>query len=1015
MSKNTKKGTEKNKKVSKSKPANKKASKKVDTKKVDTKETVDEKKVEVKATEPIEQPVESTPTESKKEETEVAKEEVEVVKEEATPFEEEKVEKKPRKEKKPRQSLVNVPKSLRLVTQIALLLAFVFTFITMFVPLGDPAYNGNGLLLALFNGGANQNVIFSTILMMTASIIDLVCVIVTVKQQECKSYSSLIALFANIAFILINIKTNVLSGGLIAAAAAGALFSLVVVILNLFPFIVSRKDKKDFRPRLYIIMNTLVYLVVLAILFLPFNILGSVFTDTNVIFLAFLNGINFSNAAFALGAIFTCLIVLYAVKFDKALKCYLLDKEGFDEYSRKLTCLGIAEGAIFFLAVIIVRIVNNYTSADKVAFNTITYIPFALSSLAVVIQSYFMGKNEVINEIIKKIELKDIKVEELTEEEKAALKIRRNSIALIIFETVLVGTLVGSFFLQFLAVNTTDGVINASYTAYDLIMGFKNEAQSFAIVGYLFLVAALANIFLYVFSICALLSGAKSKTTISKVSTITSYASLLVLASASLYYLASVKSTPKILEAYFPDLPLEEYITDLLDRLSISSQLTYPALAVTLVMICMLLLKPITKIEVESAKLADDRIMVGAGDGGHGEDDEGEGGHGSGDEIDKVSLVDDNLITFDNCPTFTEIDGKKAEFDEDYANRKKQLFENPTLPKLVNYVVDYAKNSRLHLFYKKEDIATFLAGLASAKLSILQGMSGTGKTSLPKIFLEAIYGNCEIVEIESSWRDKNELLGYYNEFSRVYSPKKFTRALYKAVLNPSIVTFIVLDEMNLSRIEYYFSDFLSLMENEEDKREIRLLNNQIFNVYGNARHSYTALKDNHTIMIPKNVWFVGTANRDESTFEISDKVYDRAYTMNFDHRAVSPDKFEDPMKQKFLEYNALKKLFDEAPAVNFSVENNEVIKEVEKALRPYNISFGNRIARQIETFVRVYCNCFNKPEDIVDEALETILLSKVVHKLEYKNVRNKDELIHTFKRLKLNRCVEFINKLEEEF
>jgi hypothetical protein len=58
-------------------------------------------------------------------------------------------------------------------------------------------------------------------------------------------------------------------------------------------------------------------------------------------------------------------------------------------------------------------------------------------------------------------------------------------------------------------------------------------------------------------------------------------------------------------------------------------------------------------------------------------------------------------------------------------------------------------------------------------------MSGTGKTSLPKIVAEALMSVCDIVEVESSWRDKNELLGYYNEFSKLYTPKKFTQALYK--------------------------------------------------------------------------------------------------------------------------------------------------------------------------------------------------------------------------------------------
>ncbi|MDE7306474.1 MAG: AAA family ATPase, partial [Clostridia bacterium] len=252
---------------------------------------------------------------------------------------------------------------------------------------------------------------------------------------------------------------------------------------------------------------------------------------------------------------------------------------------------------------------------------------------------------------------------------------------------------------------------------------------------------------------------------------------------------------------------------------------------------------------------------------------------------------------FDACPAFTELDSKIELFNGELANRRSLLFENLTLPDLVRFVVDYARECRLHLSYSVEDIATFVAGLGASRLTILQGMSGTGKTSLPKIFAEAIMGNCEIVEIESSWRDKNELLGYYNEFSKCFTPKKFTQCLYKAKLNSAVPTFIVLDEMNLSRIEYYFSDFLSLMEHEEDKREIKLLNVKLYRTENGVKLPYTALSEGHTIKIPSNVWFIGTANRDESTFEISDKVYDRAQTMNFYKRAPKIQSFSQPLTQ----------------------------------------------------------------------------------------------------------------------
>ncbi len=369
----------------------------------------------------------------------------------------------------------------------------------------------------------------------------------------------------------------------------------------------------------------------------------------------------------------------------------------------------------------------------------------------------------------------------------------------------------------------------------------------------------------------------------------------------------------------------------------------------------------------------------------------------------------------DPCPAFTDIDRRYESLRTEVDAAAGAAFESPALPEIVNFVVNYARDSRLHLYYTPEDIATFIAGLGTTRLTILQGMSGTGKTSLPKIFAEAILGVCDLVEVESAWRDKNELLGYYNEFSRIYTPKKFTQALYRARLFPERPTFIVLDEMNLSRIEYYFSDFLSLMENEPDRRAIKLLGTPLYRKREGRRYRYLGLTEGTTIKIPENVWFIGTANRDESTFEISDKVYDRAHTMNFNKRAPKIRSAGEPIPQRFISTAELCRLFDEAKAnVYFDIESSSVISEVEALLVPYNISFGNRIANQIEDFVKIYAACFGGSERAIADGVERILLSKVVAKLEFKSVDDKEELAAELERLGLMRCRDFVMSLNED-
>ena len=418
----------------------------------------------------------------------------------------------------------------------------------------------------------------------------------------------------------------------------------------------------------------------------------------------------------------------------------------------------------------------------------------------------------------------------------------------------------------------------------------------------------------------------------------------------------------------------------------------------------------ILQLGIALAKISSDKVrveykVVGAG-----------AGAGVGSGIMPTSTNDSEETGFDPIPAFSELDWSVNKFEAEYKRRMGNRFEALTLPKLVEHIIEYAKHSTERLSYSTIDIKTFVAGIAASKLSILQGMSGTGKTSLPKIFMEAIDGYCELVAVESSWRDKNELLGYYNEFSKKFTPKGFAQFLYKAALNRDTPFFIVLDELNLSRIEYYFSDFLSLMESHEHERKLKLFDLQLYPSIDNRRE-YFALRDGHTIDIPTNVWFVGTANRDESTFEISDKVYDRAQTMNFEKRAPKIKSPKALVGKKFVPYTALRQLFDEAMTFDFDAESYDTISKVEKLLRPYRISFGNRILKQMEQFVKVYTACSDTGADrsrYIHEAVDCIIFSKVVRKLEIKQIMEIDALIEQFGKLKLPRCVEFLQSLVEE-
>lgn len=445
------------------------------------------------------------------------------------------------------------------------------------------------------------------------------------------------------------------------------------------------------------------------------------------------------------------------------------------------------------------------------------------------------------------------------------------------------------------------------------------------------------------------------------------------------------------------------------------------------------------------------------------------------------------------CPALTLIDfEEKDEKNESKINyEKRELLKSKkgsqasTLREIVDHVKNYASSQKDPLYYSAKDIRAFLAGLAASKFSILQGLSGTGKTSLPKVFMDAIYGERRIVPVESSWRDRNELLGYYNDFNKKFTAKEFTCHLYRAGMPNYSDTpfFIILDEMNLSRVEYYFADFLSVLEdNDKSKWEIKLVdadlrslpselqdnildfieqegNQRIIdlknNIYSNDNKlnediidpkeklefinylsRYTLknsdlhskllggpqnLINGNTIKIPENIWFIGTANRDESTFEISDKVYDRAQILNFNKRASGiKGKYSGSL---YTSYKTMNNLFEEAIETSlFDSQTDQLIQKIDKLMiEKFKISFGNRITMQMDKFVPVYIEAGKsnniKDDDLRREAIDYQLTNKVLRKLEYKQAskENLENLKKVFEEEKLSMGAEFIDwKIQNE-
>ena len=314
-----------------------------------------------------------------------------------------------------------------------------------------------------------------------------------------------------------------------------------------------------------------------------------------------------------------------------------------------------------------------------------------------------------------------------------------------------------------------------------------------------------------------------------------------------------------------------------------------------------------------------------------------------------------------------------SKLDIDHDKMEKPDYDNNIqLKEFCDLFREFASGT-LGLYYDISDIRRFVAGLAVTHITILQGMSGTGKTSLAYAFGEFLHNSTVVVPIQPMWKERTDLIGYYNEFTKKFNETTLLQKLYEANYNDEIYI-TVLDEMNIARVEYYFAEFLSLLElPNPEKRWIDVVSDEWSND--------PKLLRNGQLKLPKNMWFIGTANNDDSTFAISDKVYDRAMVINLDKKAKP---FDVP-PQNYIKVSAshLNDLYVRAQKeYAISERNQRRIRMLDKYLiETFKITFGNRIMKQIRAYVPVMVACGGTEL----EALDDILSKKVLRKLEAKN------------------------------
>ena len=352
---------------------------------------------------------------------------------------------------------------------------------------------------------------------------------------------------------------------------------------------------------------------------------------------------------------------------------------------------------------------------------------------------------------------------------------------------------------------------------------------------------------------------------------------------------------------------------------------------------------------------------------------------------------------------------KLYDVDEAFKDYKVANYNNSfELPELVELFRHFAA-AKLGLYYKTDMIRLFIAALASTKMVILQGISGTGKTSLAYAWGKFLKHDSCVASVQPSWRDRTELFGYFNEFTKKFNETEVLKEMYMAGYTDDIYT-VILDEMNISRVEYYFAEMLSILEMpNKDEWIVEVVPSS----WKNDPKNLTEGK----LKIPANIWYIGTINNDDSTFMVTDKVYDRAMPLDINDKGevFTPDDID----AQDINYSYLDAKFQEA------IENNALsqatldkIEEMDNyVIQHFRIAFGNRIVMHMKKFVPVFVGAGGSEVDGVDY----FIARKILRKFEQLNVAYiRDEIDGFIKHLndnfgegKMKECIEYLTRLKK--
>ena len=303
-------------------------------------------------------------------------------------------------------------------------------------------------------------------------------------------------------------------------------------------------------------------------------------------------------------------------------------------------------------------------------------------------------------------------------------------------------------------------------------------------------------------------------------------------------------------------------------------------------------------------------------------------------------------------------------------NKYMELIEEIIPADIINKVESYIKNQGYNYTYNQ--LSNLYLSLKTKPFTILAGISGTGKSKIIRLLADSINADYTLISVRPDWNDATEILGYKNLDDK-FIKGQLTKTILKAKENKNKIYFICLDEMNLARVEYYLSDYLSIIESRKKVGKDIITDNIV---------EYQEDNENISLHIPDNLYLIGTVNMDDTTFQFSRKVLDRANTIEFSDVDLDNLFFETNegveslnVSIDFLKTTYLKTMDIEEEYREYAKEVNKKIIEINEILKKSQKQFAYRVRDEILFYL-----VENKKANLLDEdtAFDYQIMQKIL-------------------------------------